>query len=301
MAEPTGAERMLAAATERLGRMHRAQVHRDPWPSFVELDVERYDARLRRAAAVQWAGRARAEHGSVQQFTILAHALCNARVELPVLGALARLVTDEVRHAELCAEMALACWPEGRASEPAVFRWDRPRLPWVGPPVLDEGGDAGPTFAWAAEAILVSCCIGETLSRPMLEAIAIVATEPLAEAVARQILRDEHLHATFGWETLGLLVPRLSDAQRDALEQRMVRSFGAVEKTTACGIAVESLVGKSLEIARGTAPNLGTLTDEQYAMIFFATMETEVLPQLQALGLDAMGAWQRRPRPTGVE
>ena len=54
--------------------------------------------------------------------------------------------------------------------------------------------------------------------------------------------------------------------------------------------------GRSLEIAAEDEPNLGTLTDEQYAMIFFATMETEVLPRLQALGLDAMGAWQRRPR-----
>lgn len=299
MSEPTGSERMLAPATERLGRMHRAQVHRDPWPDFTTFERERFDATLRRAAAVQWAGRARAEHGSVQQFTILAHALCNVRMELHVLGALARLVTDEVRHAELCAEMALAVWPEGTASEPAVFRWEPPRLPWAGPPALGE--DPAPTLAWAAEAILVSCCIGETLSRPMLEAIAVVASEPLAQAVAKQILRDEHLHASFGWETLGLLLPRLDDAQRAALEQRMTRSFGAVESTTACGIAVEAVAGKSIEIAESPAPNLGTLSDEQYAMIFFATMETEVLPQLQALGLDAMGAWQRRPRPLAAE
>jgi hypothetical protein len=299
MTEPTGSERMLAAATERLGRMHRAQVHRDPWPDFTSFEPARYDARLRRAAAVQWAGRARAEHGSVQQFTILAHTLCNARIELHVLGALARLTTDEVRHAELCAEMALAVWSEGTATEPAVFRWDRPRLPWVGPPAL--GDDLRPTLAWAAEAVLVSCCIGETLSRPMLEAIAVVATEPLAQAVAKQILRDEHLHATFGWETLGLLLPRIDDAQREALAQRMMKSFGAVEATTACGIPVEAVAGKSLEIGEGSEPNLGTLTDEQYAMIFFATMENEVLPQLQALGLDAMEAWRRRPRPVAAE
>jgi hypothetical protein len=298
MSEPTGSERMLAPATERLGRMHRAQVHRDPWPDFASFEPARYDARLRRAAAVQWAGRARAEHGSVQQFTILAHALCNVRIELPVLGALARLTTDEVRHAELCAEMGLAVWPEGKASEPAVFRWDRPRLPWGGPPVLAD--DPTPTLAWAAEAVLVSCCIGETLSRPMLEAIAVVATDPLAAAVAKQILRDEHLHASFGWETLALLLPRLDDARREALAQRMLRSFGAVEASTACGIPVEAVAGKSIEIAEDDEPNLGTLTDEQYAMIFFATMETEVLPQLQALGLDAMGAWQQRPRPVAA-
>lgn len=299
MSDPTGSERMLRPASERLGRMHRSQVHRDPWPDFSTFEPSRYDAKLRRAAAVQWAGRARAEHGSVQQFSILAHALCNARIELHVLGALARLMTDEVRHAELCAEMGLAVWPEGKQGEPAVFRWDRPRLPWVAPPAL--GDDVTPTLAWAAEAVLVSCCIGETLSRPMLEAIAVVATEPLAQAVAKQILRDEHLHASFGWETLGLLLPRIDDAQRRALEDRMTRSFGAVESSTACGIPVEAVAGRSIEIAEGDEPNLGTLSDEQYAMIFFATMETEVLPQLQGLGLDAFGAWQRRPRPVAAQ
>jgi hypothetical protein len=129
----------------------------------------------------------------------------------------------------------------------------------------------------------------------------VVATDPLAAAVAKQILRDEHLHASFGWETLALLLPRIDDAQRDALAQRMMRSFGAVEASTACGIAVEAVVGKSIEIAEDDEPNLGTLTDEQYAMIFFATMEAEVLPQLQALGLDAMDAWQRRPRPVAAQ
>lgn len=285
---------MLGAASDRLGRMHRIQVHRDPWPEFSAFEPGRYDPSLRRAAAIQWAGRARAEHGSVHQFTIVAHTLCNATTELPVLGALARLITDEVRHAELCAEMAHACWPEGRASEPAVFRWVAPTAPWPNPPALTD--DPEPLLAWAAEAILISCCIGETLSRPMLEAIAVVATDPLAEAVAAQILRDEHLHAAFGWETLGVLLPRLSASSRAHLSERMTDAFAAVERTTACGISIETVAGTELEIRRGDAPNLGTLTDEQYAMIFFGTMEAQVLPSLQALGLDAHAAWRQRYR-----
>lgn len=284
---------MLRSATERLGRMHRAQVHRDPWPSFEALG-DRYDGALRRAAALQWAGRARAEHGSVHQFTALGHALCNATVELPVLGALARLITDEVRHAELCAAMAHACWPEQQARDPAVFRWRPPTLPWPAPPEPD--GDLEPLLAWAARAIIVSCCIGETLSRPMLDAIVVVATEPLAQAVARQILRDEHLHAAFGWETLGLLLPRLRPSSQAELQAALPAAFASVERTTACGISIERVANTSIEITPGDAsrPNLGTLSDEQYAMIFFATMEAEVLPQLERLGFDAFGAWRAR-------
>ncbi|MBC8071457.1 MAG: hypothetical protein IAG13_24230 [Deltaproteobacteria bacterium] len=277
--------RMLADVGSRLANIHRTQVHRDRWPEFEAFDREAYPLPLRRAAAVQWAGRARAEHGSVHQFTQISHALCNARAPLHVLGALARLITDEVRHAELCAKMAHACWPEGQGEPGGVFAWPVPHQPWPDPP----RGDVDAIEAWAAEAIAVACCLGETLSRPMLEAIAVVATCPVAEACARQILRDEHLHATFGWETLAWLVPRLGDEARTALHARIGRAFAGFQSSTACGIPVEQLVGHELEIVRGP-PNLGTLTDLQYATIFYATIEQEILPALDALGL----AWARR-------
>ncbi len=284
-----GTSRMLAGVGTRLGNIHHAQVHRDPWPDFAAFDRAAYDEPMRRAAAVQWAGRARAEHGSVHQFTQIGHALANACAPLHLLGAIARLVTDEVRHAELCAEMAHACWPEGLAAGDPVFGWPPPTAPWRAPP--SEGAAA--IERWAAEAIAVACCLGETLSRPMLEAIAVVTTCPVAEACARQILRDEHLHATFGWEALGWLLPRLDDAARTSLQACIAHAFAGLQATTACGIGVEQVSGKELEIVRG-APNLGTLTDLQYAMIFYATIEQEILPALDELGLDGAAAWSRR-------
>jgi hypothetical protein len=286
----TGCERMLALASDRLANMHRVQVHREPWPVFASFDVARYPAPMRRAAAIQWAGRARAEHGSIHQFTQLGHALANARVPLSIHGALARLVTDEVRHAELCADMALACWPEGKSESPAVFDWPPPRAPWPDPPAAS---DEVALLGWAAEAIAVACCLGETMSRPMLEAIAVVATDPLAEACARQILRDEHLHATFGWEALAFLWPQLDDPRRASLHRRVAKAFSGFEATTACGIPLVDVVGKELEVERGE-PNLGTLTDLQYAMIFYATLEQEILPKLEAIGIDAKRAWAER-------
>jgi hypothetical protein len=286
MADEMRTPRMLASVGSRLASIHRAQVHRDPWPDFAAFDRAAYDEPLRRSAAVQWAGRARAEHGSVQQFTQIGHALADARVPLHVLGAIARLVTDEVRHAELCVEMGHACWPEGLARGDVVFAWPTPVPPWraPSPDALEQ---------WVAEAIAVACCLGETLSRPMLEAIAVVATCPIAEACARQILRDEHLHATFGWETLAWLVPRLADDGRVALQHRIGQAFAGLQRTTACGIGVEDVAGRELEITRGE-PNLGTLSDEQYAMIFYATVEQEIIPGLDALGLDGKAAWSDR-------
>jgi len=277
--------------------MHRAQVHREPWPAFGEFDRARYSTELCRSGAVQWAGRARNEHGSVHQFAALTHAFAEARVPAHFLGGLARLITDEVRHAELCAKMAMACDPEGAAREPQIFRWPIPRAPWaVAPrPSADDNAEQA-ILRWAADAVVCACCIGETLSRPMLDAVATVATDPVVEAVAAQILRDENLHATFGWETLAWLVPRLEDESRAWLKEQLPRRFAGFERSTALGIRAEAIAGREITIEPGdpSAPNLGTLSAEQYAVIFFATFEQTILPGLRELGLDADWAWGAR-------
>ncbi|MEQ9318841.1 MAG: hypothetical protein RIF41_06755 [Polyangiaceae bacterium] len=296
--------RLIDEPSARLWAMHRAQVHRDRWPDFDAFDRPRYADELLRSAAVQWSGRARNEHGSVHQFSALTHAFTEARVPAAFLGGLARLITDEVRHAELCTRMALACDPEGMARSPAVFRWPRPRAPWPrAPSPMTLGGDRSrdtidqAIFRWAADAIVCACCIGETLSRPMLAAVEMVATDPVAQGVAAQILRDEHLHATFGWECLSWLVPRLDDEGRAWLRERLPGRFAGFERSTALGIRAEAIAGREITIAPGdaeAAPNLGTLSAEQYAVIFFATFEQEILPGLRDVGLDADWAWAAR-------
>ncbi len=297
MAEPipTGCERVLATTTDRLARIHRAQVHREPWPEFERFDREPWSTGQRRTAAVQWAGRARAEYGSIQQFSGVTHVLTTARIELELLGGLARLITDEVRHAELCARMALAIWPEGRELEPKVFAWPRPREPWRPAPGFGPDEQAEPQLAWVAGALLTACCLGETLSRPMLDALVVVTTDPIAEAVSQQIRRDEHLHASFGWDALAHLLPNLSAPARIGLQTQLANDFAGFERSVCQGIGIEAMAGREITIERGE-PNLGVLTDEQYAMIFFATLETEIFPQLRELGLDPAQAWAERAR-----
>lgn len=290
-APSTGCDRMLAPTLDRLTRIHQGQVHRDPWPDFASFDPSAYPSAQRRHAAIQWAGRARAEHGSIQQFSGLAHALATARIELELLGCLGRLITDEVRHAQLCAAMALVVYPEGRVDDAHIFGWPTPREPWV--PAPGRGSDDEQALAWAASAILTACCLGETLSRPMLDALVVVSTDPVAEAVSAQIRRDEHLHATFGWDALAHLLPRLSASSRAALQARLAADLAGFERSVCQGITIEQVAGRELVIERGE-PNLGVLSDEQYAMIFFATLEAEIFPQLRELGLDPERAWAER-------
>ncbi|MEZ4385632.1 MAG: hypothetical protein R3A79_30215 [Nannocystaceae bacterium] len=289
-------ERLLAPTSERLARIHRQQIDRAGWPDFAAFDRERYPLALRREAGRHWARRAVAEHGSIHQFSAVTHALCEARVGLELLGPLARLLTDEVRHAELCARMALACDPEGPQASPGAFAWEIPAAPWPDAPRPEARGEL---LTWAAAAILVACCLGETISRPMYDALLVVCTDPVAAQVLRQIQRDEHLHAAFGWDALATLWPGLDAAGRAALQDRLRRAFGGFEATTACGIPIDAVAGRELVIRRGDAPNLGVLDSDQYAMIFFATVEQELFPALAAIGLDPAAAWAKRPTYRG--
>jgi hypothetical protein len=292
------AESLLGSASARLDTIHRRQVHRDGWPEFDAFDRSAYPEALRRASAAQWMRRARLELGSVHEFSALTHALARARAPVDVLGSLSRLVTDEVRHVELCARMAETVWPEGRGD--ATFEWPPPRFPYSETPAI--GATDAEIFRWSAELILSACCIGETLSRPLFESVATVCTDPVCEAAIRQILRDEHLHATFGWETLAHLLERLSPADREWLETRLSSRLAGFERTSSAGLSIEEIAGTEVEVERDPSkPNLGTISPRQYATIFYATLEAEILPRFAELGFDAIGAWARRPRaPTSA-
>lgn len=274
--------RVTRPRLETIGRTH---VRREPWPDFEAFDAERYPVALRRRAARQWWRRAREEYGSISEFSALTHALTRARAPIELLAALSRLITDEARHAHLCAAMAEAL----ASDEP--FEWAPPRAPWPPPPDDVEGIEP-----WAADVLICACCLGETLSRPLFESVATVVTDPVPEAVVRQILRDEHLHATFGWEALAWMRDRVPD---EVLHASMRRRFAGFERGCVPeGMTAADLQGELVVAPPGpdAPPNLGHLEPRTYAMIFYATIESEVIPRFEALGLDAKGAWAERGR-----
>jgi hypothetical protein len=127
----------------------------------------------------------------------------------------------------------------------------------------------------------------------MLEALVVVTTEPVAEAVSRQIVRDEHLHATFGFEALALLLPRMSEQARAALQQQLAADFAGFERSVCGEIRIADVANTEVVVERG-APNLGILSERQYAVIFYSCLESEIFPKLRALGLDPDAAWRVR-------
>lgn len=286
--------------SERLGGMlakqHTKQITRAPWPDFEGFERDRYSLEDRQKAARQWLRRAREEYGSVHEFSLLLGALTGIGAPAEWTGMLARLITDEARHVELCANMTCALVGD---EEAAAMEWTPPTPPFPAPPVGSR------VLAWAADVVLCTCCIGETVSVPLYESLAMVTTDPVARGVVEQIRRDELLHSRFGWDALAWILPRLKTDERSWLEARLAWRLGGFERSSSAGQNLADLVGQEVVVrppAADAPPNLGHQEARVYATVFYATLEHEILPRFEALGFDAMAAWKARgaPMPAGL-
>jgi hypothetical protein len=189
------------------------------------------------------------------------------------------MMSDEVRHTELCARFAEALEP--------------------GPPVtIDESAvhlplAPGPLRAHVRGTVLAAFCIGETLSGLFFRQCLRAATVPLARDVVRTIVDDETFHGRLGWELLALLMRAEGDAsfarERDELAAGLPGLFQHYRQL--CGASRGEAWAACGDIA-SPAPNFGTLTAQGYARLFFQGMREDVVPGLVALGFpEAAGAW----------
>lgn len=275
----------LSTPTEVLERFHRTLMDRRraevPWHDF---DAGRYAPQRVDEARRQWLSRARAEYASTAQFAQLLHRLTQVGAPVAIIGAATRLVRDECRHAEYCARMTqlLGHRAEIRVGARKLSLFEREPDPWLA----------------IYRTVLTVCCFGEAISVPVLRALHVVATDPLPRTLCEIIAADEEFHARFGWETLAWLTPRLDAAQRDAVASRLPLLFGHFEAV--CGgnpQMLTELAGQALDI-EPEPPNLGTLTQREYAAIFYHALTDAILPRLSALGFEAEAAWQRRLVPS---
>jgi hypothetical protein len=257
-----------AIAAPRRGRIDWQTFHRAAWP----------EAALREAAA-DWRERARTEYCSLAIFTELASCVQRLGAPLDWAGAFARMIGDEVRHAELCARMAEVLG----GAEPAAIDPEDLRLP-----VARSG-----LRAHVRQTVVAVFCIGETLSGRMFRRCLRAATVPLARDVVRAIVDDETFHGRFGWEAAALLMRGDQDdafeVERAALARALPELFAHYRH--ACSADGGEAWARG-EPAADPTPNFGTLTRAGYARAFYDGMREDVVPGLVAIGLpEAADAW----------
>jgi len=153
------------------------------------------------AAREVWTRSAFSEYASGAAFAQIATHLLAAKAPIDLIAAAGDFVGDEMFHAELASRVAMALG----GAVPLDVNFEK----LVRPP---ENEDA---LLRAAELIVRSSCVGESLTVPILKQSRRAAGSRTIEAVISRILRDEAQHAELGWWFLDWA--ELTDAQRTHL------------------------------------------------------------------------------------
>ncbi|HEY1956070.1 MAG TPA: ferritin-like domain-containing protein [Polyangiaceae bacterium] len=243
-----------------------------PWGSF------RRDRHPRAALALAYDAQrmlALGEYAAVGLFSRFVEALARIGAPFDIVSAATRVPQDEIRHADLAFRFAAMC----AAREVAVDSPDEKPSRWKDRLTVDE------LDSFAIEVI----AIGETLACALLSACRDGATDPLARAIYTNIVADEVHHARLGWYYLLWRAPQWSAADR----QRVADDAGALV------MQIEKRFGTGRDAPRGAqkaARALGVLDTQRQRKVVHEVMENEIVPGLDALGLGASHAWEKRQR-----
>ena len=212
------------------------------------------------AARDVWTRSAFSEYASGAAFAQIAAHLLAARGPIDLIAAAGDFVGDEMFHAELASRVAMSLG----GALPLDVSFEK----LVRPP---EGEGA---LLRAAELIVRSCCVGESLTVPILKQSRRAAGSRTIAAVISRILRDEAQHAELGWAFLEWAA--LTDAHRAhlaAVAGATLRSFGA-------------LFGRDCARNEG----LGALPCAQFDGTFLDAVAHDVVAPLAAHGILVPGA-----------
>ena len=234
-------------------------------------------ARLREdlvaSARATWHGRMVNEHGSAVVFEGLARQLARAGFAENEVRAAETFAREERRHGVLCGAVVEALGGEAVAEvEPAE------EFP------THEDVDA---IEGVVRNLLSVSCLSETV------AVALIGAEreempegPLRDLLTR-IWADEIGHARFGWAIVGREVRKMDAAARARLGAYLAVALAHVERHE-----LRHLNAAACPPRAGAAWGLCNGADAR--SLFYATVETVILPRLAELGLDAERAWATR-------
>lgn len=232
------------------------------------------DERARGLVAGVWAFRARSEREASARFERLAAQL-EAEHAAPVVVAMAkRAADDEVRHVQICADLAVRYGHRGGGDEPT------------------EAGEIGPRRVGGRERLLYEvvafCAVTESINAALMTVSYEQATDAVVRAAVREILRDEVTHARLGWAHLSAERALGGGAQLAAGLPAMLAGTVREELFAPTdGEAVDARLAGHGELPRAVRVE-----------VFVQTLEAVVFPGLEAHGVDATAgrAWLARAR-----
>jgi hypothetical protein len=215
-------------------------------------------------ARVEWARRVEAEYRSAATAAAVLHGVVRAGLPRAVADVAARIVTDELDHAELshAALVALGGRPDAVALDAGTMTPHTSPDGWLAA-LVDE--------------VLRAFCLGETFAVPLFSAMRPRTTEPTCRAALDRILRDEAAHRQFGWDALDALLALDPDGVRARVADRLPAALAAFR--AAYGDVPDGPLLSADERAAGL------LDAAEYRAIHDRCLRDDIAPRLARRGL----------------
>lgn len=231
-------------------------------------------ASLPPSIAREWSRRVEAEYRSAAMTQHLGLWLLQIGASPDLVRASARIMRDELAHAELSMRAFVAAGGEGmpalsESSLGLARRYDA---------LLDDVTCAGVEIF----------CLGETVAVPLFAQMRRRCVAPPARRALDRVLRDEVRHRDFGWTLLGWLLEQpFGDRVRQRVAAELPAMFGRLSATYAPPHASSSTLSDD-ELAWGLLPPAA------YGTILARSVARDHAPRFQRAGVDAMAAWRAR-------
>lgn len=228
---------------------------------------------LRGAALATWRGRMINEHQSSHVFAALAQQARRLSLGESPARSLCEFAAEERRHGVLCGAVVEALGGEARAEV-------------TSPRAVPSHESVGQLEGFLRNVLSVSC-LSETVAVALIGAERLEMPDGALRELLTRIWADEVGHARFGWRLLGELAGTLSAAERARLSLYLRVAFRHLE------------LHELAHLPLGAPPPpegaaLGLCSGADARVLFYATVEQAIVPQLEALGFAARAAWQAR-------
>jgi hypothetical protein len=225
---------------------------------------------VRARLAEVWTNRAISEHQATYRFEAYAKRMEEFGVSSELAERTHQASADELRHKEICLEVAARFGARAPKLEPYEFR----RRP-DGREILLSN-------------VVATCCVTETLNTPFL-ALSLEITEDLGTRTAvRELLKDEVNHGKLGWAYLAWARRQGEGATlQEQLPEMLMEGSGP-----SFFVQPPEVSPHEAELAR-----YGDLSMAQRQKIFFDTTENVIFPGLEANGIstELARAWVKKP------
>jgi hypothetical protein len=258
-------------ARHQLRALTRGSARRARVIPFSDFSPEGYAPAALALASDQYGALARGERSAIGLFARLAAALDAFAAPREFVLAATAAAHDEARHAQYCEEFAVRCGFDASSA-----------------PITPSQVEPEPQSLIELDiAMLRSVALSETLAAALLMACRRLAREPVVRALLTTLIADEIHHARLGWYYAASRAQGWSSDQRQQVADALAEAVIRIESEFHWG--------------RDAAPPfdlptraLGVLSTDIQRSCIRDVVENEILPGLDALGLNASTVWQNR-------